>query len=315
METAVVRFLRFLPRASAGQTQLAEVAAFVTDVGVCGLFIASQVISGASGGVSGSGAGGRFGDAMPFWAALYLIATWLTASADRGLVMRPAEIHFLVAGPFPNRDIITLNLIRLAYRAAISSIVLALLGMAFMRSFPSALVGLWLLIAVSLLVGMVVSLSARRSHRIAIHRLRRVGNVIALALLLIIVAQAMQLIRASGEAVTAPMIAAAAMQTQIGQYILPPLAWMFAPLSSAEFWPSTILMLPTRFAVIGLLVGIIYMLGGDYLEASTARTDLSIARRQNSLRSGTTISSGWTRKLTLPQPDTCLGSARLHGCR
>ena len=31
--------------------------------------------------------------------------------------MRPAEIHFIVAGPFPQRDIITLNLVRLAYRA------------------------------------------------------------------------------------------------------------------------------------------------------------------------------------------------------
>ena len=37
-----------------------------------GLFIATQWVGSASGEISASGAGGRFGDAMPFWAALYL---------------------------------------------------------------------------------------------------------------------------------------------------------------------------------------------------------------------------------------------------
>ncbi|MDX1930150.1 MAG: putative ABC exporter domain-containing protein, partial [Pirellulaceae bacterium] len=204
-----------------------------------GLFIASQVFNGSQGNLSDSGAGGRFGNAMPFWAALYLITTWLTASADRGLVMRPAEIHFIVAGPFPNRDIITLNLVRLAYRAAISAIVLALLGMAFMRSFPSALIGLWLLISVSLLVGMLVSLSSRRIHAPIVHRLRRIGTVSAVAIMVTMLMQSMQLIRDNNEAVTVPNIAAACFETPIGQYILPPMAWMFAPLTNNEFWPTT----------------------------------------------------------------------------
>jgi len=266
-----------------------------------GIFVASQAFNGSQGNLSESGVGGRFGSAMPFWAALYLITTWLTSSADRGLVMRPAEIHFIVAGPFPNRDIITLNLVRLAYRAAISAIVLALLGMAFMRSFPSALIGLWLLISVSLLVGMIVSLSSRRLHSPVIHRIRRFGTVVALAMLVTMIMQSMQLIRGSEEAVTVPKIAAASLQTPIGQFVLPPIAWMFAPLTNNDFWPSTALMLPARFFVIAVLVGLIYFLGGDYLEASTARTDLSVARRQSSLRSGSASSNGWTRRLTLPQ--------------
>ncbi len=74
----------------------------------------------------------RFGQAMPFWALVYLLAAWLTAAADRGLVMRPAEIHFLVAGPFSTHEILTLNLVRLAYRALISSVVLTAVGFAYM---------------------------------------------------------------------------------------------------------------------------------------------------------------------------------------
>ncbi|MCA9158334.1 MAG: hypothetical protein KDA72_08410, partial [Planctomycetales bacterium] len=88
------------------------------------VFVGSILFARAVGG-SSQGAE-RFGNAMPFWALVYLLATWLTASADRGLVMRPAEIHFIVGGPFPNRDVITLNLVRLAFRALISAIVLSL---------------------------------------------------------------------------------------------------------------------------------------------------------------------------------------------
>ncbi len=266
-----------------------------------GLVIGSQVFGNSSGELSASGAGGRFGDAMPFWAALYLIATWLTSSADCGLVMRPAEIHFIVAGPFPNRDVITLNLVRLAYRAAISSVVLAMLGMAFMRSFPSAMIGLWLLISVSLLIGMIVSLSARRAQGVSIHRIRRIGTVLSLGILVTIIYQSMQIIRQHGDDVTVPKIAAAALQTEVGQYVLPPLKWMFAPLSNNMFWPDTVSMLPTRMLVVTILVGLIYLLGSDYLEASTTRTDLSMARRQSSLRSGISGSSGWTRRIALPR--------------
>ncbi len=271
-----------------------------------GLFVASQVL-GANNRMADSGAGGRFGSAMPFWAALYLLTTWLTSSADRGLVMRPAEIHFLVAGPFPQRDIITLNLVRLAYRAGISALVLALLSMAFVHSFPSALLGLWLLISVSLLVGMIVALSSRRVHSPVIHRLRRTGTVVALSILVLMITQSMQLIRASDEPVTVPNIAAAALETPLGQVVLLPMAWMFAPLTNNEFWPTTVTMLPMRFLVIALLVSLIYLLGGDYLEATTARTDLSVERRQSSLRSGSTGTSGWTRRVTLPQFSRLLG--------
>jgi hypothetical protein len=35
--------------------------------------------------------------------------------------MRPAEIHFVAGGPFPDHDVITLNLIRVAFRALISA--------------------------------------------------------------------------------------------------------------------------------------------------------------------------------------------------
>ena len=138
----------------------------------------------------------RFGPAMPFWSLIYLLATWLTASADRGLVMRPAEIHFIAGGPFRDRDVITLNLIRLAFRALISATVLSLLAMAYVSSYPSALLGMWMLIAMSLLVGMIASLSARKKHGAFVKRIRRVFNVIAIATLLTLIMQSMQAIRA-----------------------------------------------------------------------------------------------------------------------
>ncbi len=264
-----------------------------------GLFVVSQWLGGPQD--TTSGMGGRFGSAMPFWAALYLIATWLTASADRGLVMRPAEIHFIVAGPFATRDMITLNLIRLAYRAAISAIVLALISLAYTRDVLAAFVGLWLLISVSLLVGMIVSLSSRKIHGAWIHRARRGLTVVVLVVLMTMILQAMELVRDRGEDVTVPNIAAAGIQSPIGQILLPPIAWMFAPLTANSFWPIVVQMLPARLLVVSVLVMFVYVLGGEYREATTARTDLSITRRQNALRSGLSSGGGWTRRITLPQ--------------
>ncbi len=264
-----------------------------------GLFVGSQLFSARSGATSGME--GRFGSAMPFWTAIYLIATWLTASADRGLVMRPAEIHFIVAGPFSTRDMITLNLIRLAYRAAVSAIVLSLISLAYSRNLLAAFIGLWLLITVSLLVGMVVSLSSRRAHGVGIQLARRGLTALVLSVLVMLIVQSMGRVRDSGAEVTVPNIAAAAIQSPIGQIVLPPVGWMFAPLTAKSLWPEVITMLPTRLLVVGVLVLLVYVLGGEYREAATARTDLSVTRRQQALRSGLSSGGGWMRRITLPQ--------------
>ncbi|MEM7557789.1 MAG: hypothetical protein AAF394_01575 [Planctomycetota bacterium] len=245
----------------------------------------------------------RFGPAMPFWSLLYLMATWLTASADRGLVMRPAEIHFVAGGPFHERDIITLNLVRLAFRSFISALVLSLLAMAYVPSYLSALVGIWMLIGVSLLVGMVASLSSRSAHGATVKRIRRVFNLLAMLTLIGLIAQSFQHVKAAGAPPGVAAIAGSAVETQIGAIVLPPLDWMFRPMASASFFPDTVYLLPARLGVIGLLVGAVYLLGGRYLEASTRRTDQSVEKRNSALRSGVAGPAGsrsWTAGISLP---------------
>ena len=256
--------------------------------------------------LSGSTAGGeRFGAAMPFWALVYLLATWLNASADRGLVMRPAEIHFVVGGPFPNRDVITLNLVRLAFRALIAAVVLSLIALFYVNSYLSALVGMWLLIAVSLLVGMLATLSARRVHGRSVRVTRRILVMFSLLALLMLIVQSMHRLQAEGLEPGMATVAATAAHTPIGRIILPPLAWMFAPISASSFWGETLHMFPLRMLVIAGLVAMVYALGGQYAETSTGRTDASVARRHAALRSGVSggiVTSSWTRHLSLPLP-------------
>ncbi len=246
----------------------------------------------------------RFGNAMPFWALIYLLATWLTASADRGLVMRPAEIHFVVGGPFPNRDVISLSLVRLAFRALVSAMVLALVAAAYVHSYWSALIGMWLLIAVSLLVGMIASLSARHAHGRVVVIGRRMLMIAVLLGLFGLVTQAMRSVQLQGFQPQVSLVAAAALETPVGRVLLPPLAWMFAPLAAGSLLSDALRMLPLRLLVIAAMAGLVYVLGGEYAETSTGRTDASIARRQNALRSGISggpINGSWTRRLSLPQ--------------
>ncbi len=242
----------------------------------------------------------RFGAAMPFWALLYLLGTWLTAAADRGLVMRPAEIHFVAGGPFRDRDVITLNLIRMAFRSLISAAFLSLIAATYVASYPSTVIGIWMLVTVSLLVGMIVALSARHAQPTLIRQLRRIFTACAIVAILLLIMQSMQLVRSQGLQPKLSVIASAAAETSLGSVILPAAGWMFKPISSLQFFPDTLLMLPTRLGVVGLLVLGVYAVGGNYLETSTARTDSSVSRRQAALRSGTHVKSGWTSRLSLP---------------
>jgi Putative ABC exporter len=258
--------------------------------------------------------GNRFGAGMPFWAFVYLAASWLTASSDRGLVMRPAEIHFLFGGPFRNRDIITLHLIRLLIRSFVSALVLSLVGIAYLQSVLGGLVGLWFLLAVSLLVGMIVSLMARSAHGKAPVVLRRVLTCVVVGLIFIQVAESIQMLRQRGVPIQISQIAATAPQTSVGCYILPPIEWMFRPMASNDFLKESLPLLPTRIPVVVLLIAAVYFLGSDFSEASAMRTDQAMARRASALRSGSVSgTSRIARRLTLPVPKWRLGGVAAIG--
>lgn len=267
-----------------------------------GLIAASQIAS-----VSLSQSGGeaiqslRFGAAMPFWALLYLLATWLTAAADRGLVMRPAEIHFLVAGPFTTREVLTLNLVRLGYRALISALFLTIVGWAYMPNFWAGLVGIWLVLCVSLLVGMIASLAARNALPQLVRAARWGISAAAIAVLAVMVSQAVRILNAEGGEFAFSRVAAAAGQTPLGRIVLPPVQWMFAPLQERTFWPVVPIQLLVRLPVIAALVLVVFALGGAFGEAATERTDRALARRQASLRSGTSVNGSWFRRLAIPE--------------
>jgi hypothetical protein len=277
-----------------GRRSLKRIILWLMMLACIALFIGSQRLA------AGSVASVRFGDGMPFWALTYLAATWLTAYSDRGLIMRPAELHFVAGGPFRQRDIISLNLFRLAYRSLISSSVLALLASAYVPSFLSSLVGIWLLIGVSLLVGMLIGLAGRSANHRFVRRLRRLITAGLVAAIILLVVQSLQLIRHRDQAPQLNIIAATAGETPIGQYLIPPLKWMFAPISAHRFVGETLPALPARLSVIGLLVAGIYVLSSRYVEASATRTEASMAKRQQALRSGTVVVGSGMRRLRLP---------------
>ncbi|MCA9192150.1 MAG: hypothetical protein KDB03_10320 [Planctomycetales bacterium] len=259
-----------------------------------GLAIFARVVS--------AGQSSDFGQAVPFWALCYLMGTLLTSSSDRGLIMRPAEIHFVAGGPFPDRDVITLSLVRLSGRSLLSAIILALLMLPYLQSYLAALLGLWLLILFSLLLGMILSLASRQAHQPIIGRLKRILSFAGMTYVCFMLIQAMRILREQGVAPTIATLAAAAIETSTGQWLLPALGWMFAPISASGELPQLLLLLPLRVGILISMIALVYLLGGNFLEASTARTDQSQERRKTALRSGTGQLTGWTRSVSLPGP-------------
>jgi phosphatidylglycerophosphate synthase len=134
-------------------------------------------------------------------------------------------------------------------------LVLALIALAYVESYLSALAGMWLLITVSLLVGMIASLSSRRAHRPGVQRLRRLVTFVAVGALLLLITQSMELVRAAGEQPQIAVIAQAANETAVGRVILPPLPGCSLQFQAHSFFPETVGLLPVRLAVIGALAG------------------------------------------------------------
>ncbi len=157
-----------------------------------------------------------------------------------------------------------------------------------------------MVLTVSLLVGMIVSLAARNALPRLVRVLRRVISALALLGLIAIVVQSVQSLNARGEPIDFSRVAAQASQTDVGRVVLPPVAWLFAPLQQSTFWPTVPMQIMVRLPVLGLLVLLMFALGGAFGEAATERTDRALARRQAALRSGTTVQSGWVRRLALP---------------
>ena len=256
----------------------------------------------------------RFGSGMSFWAFIYLAASWLASSADRGLVMRPAEIHFLFGGPFRSRDIISLHLVRLCVRSLLSAAVLSMVGLVYMPSFACGLVGLWILLAVSLLVGMNVSLMARSVHGTFPKIVRRLLTLSVIAITLAMIAQSVQLLGQRGESPQISSIAAAAPETAVGRIVLPALDWMFRPMTCSDFIGECLPLMPARLVIVALLIGSIYLLGSDFSETSAMRTDQALARRQSALRSGSAAgTSSLARRFSIPLPPIHLGGITAIG--
>ncbi len=108
---------------------------------------------------------------------------------------------------------------------------------------------------------------------------RRVLTIAVVVSTLSMIAQSVDLLRQQGLTPQISAIAATAPETSVGQYVLPALQWMFKPLSASSFIDDCLPQLPARVLVVASLVLLIYLLGGDFSEASATRTDQAIARR------------------------------------
>jgi hypothetical protein len=150
---------------------------------------------------------------------------------------------------------------------------------------------------------MIVSLMARSVHGEAPKTIRRVLTVVVVALILLQISQSVQLLQQKGLALQISQIAAMAPNTMVGQYVLPPVEWLFRPMASKDFISESVPLLIVRLPILLLLIGTVYLLGADFGEASAARTDQAILRRESAMRSGSAAgTSKLARRLVLPAP-------------
>ncbi len=218
---------------------------------------------------------------MPLILLASCVTTLLTGSSDRAIAFTPAEVDFLFAAPVSRRQLLFYKLAKSAFAHGLMAAPMTLI---FMRHGGSW-IGVYLAIAFSLalvqLLNMAVLLTAETVGKRLYSRLR----IVAVAAMgaLVVWAFMIALARQTGDA---RAMLSAFVESTPGRIALAPFA-PFAWTLTATGVGQLVLALAGCAAVLGLLVGIIFHLDADYLEASI------VAGRRAAERTRQRRSGGW----------------------
>jgi hypothetical protein len=220
----------------------------------------------------------RFG---PLGLLAYCVVTLLFSTGERAITFTPAEIDFLFPGPFSRRQL-------LGYKIAVTFLTCLLTGLFFalyllahgawfVAAYAGAVLACFFLMLFAMVVGLVANTLGARAHT----RARQLVLFLLAALLLLAALHAgSDLLAANPEEVLKRVEQAPALQV-----VLEPLRWFIETITARHLWPDFAGYLALSAALDLALVGLVFVLDVQYLEASAAASAKIYAQLQR-VRSG-----------------------------
>lgn len=234
----------------------------------------------------------------PAFLLLYCLANVLVSSGERAIYFSPGEVNFLFGGPFGRREILAYKVVSTFLVSLPSTLILAMIVRIHAGWFWAAYVALLLFIMFQQLFGMAVNLLATSLGVSARTRGRQFVLAVTAILTAIVFVQAIRMagysdIRALLQSMTT---------TPTWEVISTPLRWFFDAFLSEQLWPDLLVNAAKAALVDFALLGVVFALDADYLEAAATSSSRIYARIQR-LRRGGLAAAGGEGKVRFGLPD------------
>jgi hypothetical protein len=212
---------------------------------------------------------------------LYCLVNVLLSSGERAVYFSPAEVQFLFAGPFGRRQLLVYKILSTLMVSVPSALVLGLVFRLHAPHWYGAVAGMLLVMVFMQLFGMALNLTAVGLGARLYSRTRRiiVFGLLLLGLLLFLSAGGPARIRSGGGWWDG-------VETSLPWRVLTwPLRTFAETFLAERVWPDLVLWLAAGLGVNVVLLGVVFYLDADYLEATAASSSRIYARIQR-LRGG-----------------------------
>jgi hypothetical protein len=212
----------------------------------------------------------------------YCVLTLLLSSHERAIYFSPAEVNFLFSGPFSRRQLLAYKIMAAFFTCLVSGLFMMVFALSYGAWPPAAYVGVVLTLFFLSLFSMAVSLIGNTLGAQAHTRRRQIVLLGLLALAAgIALSLGRDLIPASRQELFERVQTSAVLQA-----VLAPLNWFVEATTARAFWPDLLQYAGLAAAVDLALIGLVFTLDWQYLEASAAASERIYARLQRARGSG-----------------------------
>lgn len=222
---------------------------------------------------------------------LYCFTNVVFSSGERAVYFPPAEVNFLFPGPFGRRELLGYKLFSALLVSLPTALFMSLLLQTPSSSWPAAFVGMLLIVVFMHLFSMTINLLAIGVGARLYTRGRKLTMAFAVLLGLAFVLHT----GGSPSQWQAKELFEKLLAAPSWQIVSTPLRSFFEVLSAERIWPDLFRSLGIALAVNLSLVGIVFALDAQYLEASASASARLYARMQRLRRGGMGSGEGLRR--------------------
>jgi Putative ABC exporter len=233
----------------------------------------------------------------PAFLVAYCLMNVFLTSGERAIYFSPGEVNFLFAGPFGRREILGYKVLLTLLVSLPSTLIVAALVRVHATWFLAAYVALLLAVLFQQLFGMALNLIITSVGARAYSR----GRQLILTGLIVLAAVALlQSAGTSGRWQPRELLVQMA-GAPVWQALSAPLRWFFDAFLAERLWPDLILYASLALAVDLVLLGVVFALDANYLEAAAASSARIYGQIQRFRRGGMAAAGrGGTARFSLP---------------